>query len=150
MRSITVILIAVILGSGQHKASAQAPEYGALTYIAAGALVVNAGFAVFNGLALGSGTADHKNGKLGFIVGSVTTGAAVAGYAFSDKDDLEEGYFLMLGGCGAAAAVTGWLCMRADSGEDAHPGRSGLSVSPAFVSAGARRPVPGLVLSFDF
>jgi|WetSurMetagenome_2_1015567.scaffolds.fasta_scaffold133025_2 hypothetical protein len=85
----------------------------ALLYAGAGLLLVNAGATVANGVALVADNPNRSNGMFGLVLGGATLGLSVIGFAVSDENDSSDDFALALGVCGVAAAVTGYLNVRA-------------------------------------
>jgi hypothetical protein len=114
-------------------------------------MLVNAGAAVANGIALIADNPNHSNGMFGLVLGGATVGLSIIGYAASSGDDSSSDFSLALGICGIAAAVTGYLNVRA-ANERASGTISGrkIDVYPSSMSRRTGASVWGLVIEMDF
>ncbi len=129
-RLICVVLL-VLIGASSLPPGARADEEptamggGAVTWLAAGALALNAGAAIANGAALAAGKPDRGHGMFGIVLGGASVAASAATLAFSGDDSHPETFSLVLAGCGLASLVTGYLNVRAAGrGADARPPRT--------------------------
>ena len=108
---VLVFLTAAILPA--TTAQAQAPSYSPLALVYVGALFVNGGSALANGLALSMDRPDRRNGQFGLVMGSVSMLLAGALYAVDHEHVYAEEAALMLGGAGLVSAVAGGFAIRA-------------------------------------
>ncbi len=91
-------------------------------YLAAGALAINVGATIANGVALAGGQPDRGRGMFGVVLGSATVAAAAATFALSDGDADSGRFSVVLAGCGLATLLTGYLNVR---GAEGNPSRVG-------------------------
>ena len=147
-RALIILFLCVSAPGG---ARADTSEAYALGTAAVGVMLVNAGAAVTNGIALIADKPNHSNGMFGLVVGGATVGISIIGFAASNKDDSSEDFSIALGVCGIAAAVTGYLNVRAanERASGASSGRK-LAVYPALKANRAGARMWGLVLEMDF
>ena len=137
--------------SAPGDARADTSEAYALGTAAVGVMLVNAGAAVTNGIALIVDNPNHSNGMFGLVIGGATVGLSIIGFAASNKDDSSKDFSLVLGVCGIAAAVTGYLNVHAanERASGAISGRK-ISVRPASMVNRAGASVWGFAIEMDF
>jgi hypothetical protein len=117
---VIVCLTPIVVSADEYAGS----PGGLVAWLGAGAIVVNSGVAVANGLSLTAGTSDRRNGMFGLLLGSTTMAVSAVGLAVAE--DRESRTFpLVLGAAGLASAVTGALSVKF-----AGPGGEQVSVSP--------------------
>jgi len=115
-----IVLMPAVVCADEYKGTSMGPA----AWIGAGAIVVNGGTALANGLTLTTGTASRANGKFGLVLGSTTMAVSALGLAVAD-DDQSRNFSLALGVSGLASAVTGALSIKFSS-----PQGQQVSVTP--------------------
>jgi len=91
---------------------AQAADYSFVPMVYVGALIVNGGASLANGLALSRDVPDRRNGQFGVVFGVASMVFAGALYTLDPDHEYSEEAVLMLGGAGLVSAVTGGLTIR--------------------------------------
>jgi hypothetical protein len=81
-------------------------------YVYAGALIVNCGSALGNGISLAIDNTDRRNGQFGLVVGAASAVVAGVMYGMDHDHEYSEEAALMLGGTGLVSAVAGALVIR--------------------------------------
>jgi hypothetical protein len=123
-------------------ARAQTASYSPLAFVYVGALFVNGGAALANGLALTMDRPDRRNGEFGLVLGATSMILAGALYAVDHESQYSEEAALMLGGAGLVAAVTGGWAIRASRKKEAV-----LEIIPSIVPR-TRSVSVGLMMQF--
>ena len=120
---ILAIVIVTLVPLGVAAEEPVAPATGYVSLLAAGALVVNSGMAVANGISLSSGTSSRRNGVFGLVLGTTTVAVSAVSLAIADDQQTQD-FSLLLGAAGMASALTGMLSIK-------FAGQSGDRVSVA-------------------
>ena len=124
---------------------------GALTYFAAGMLMVDAGASVANGWALAAGRPNRLNGYFGVVVGVISLGMVGADLVLTDDPELRDEFAIVMGAAGTASLVLGILNVRRSSPtSDSTNPQSGLLILPALVRTEAQGAGIGLVARLTF
>ena len=95
-----------------------------ISWIGAGALVVNSGVAFANGWSLAAGTSNRRNGMFGLVLGSTTMAVSAVALMVADTDETHD-FSIMLGLTGLASTATGLLSVKFSS-----PSGQNVSVAP--------------------
>ena len=95
-----------------------------VSWVGAGALVVNSGVALANGWSLAAGTSNRRNGMFGVVLGSTTMAVSAVALMVADTDQTHD-FSIMLGLTGLASTATGLMSLRFSS-----PAGQDLTVAP--------------------
>ncbi len=114
---------------GEPTAMAGGPAF----YLAAGALAINAGATIANGVALAAGKPDRGRGMFGVVLGGASIAAAAATFAFADENSDPKGFSIALAGCGLASLLTGYLNVRGAEGGPSAVGQKTGDLCPRVV-----------------
>jgi hypothetical protein len=95
-----------------------------ISWVGAGALVVNSGVAFVNGWSLAAGTSNRRNGMFGVVLGSTTMAVSTVALMVADTDETHD-FSIMLGLTGLASTATGLLSVKFSS-----PSGQNVSVAP--------------------
>jgi len=95
-----------------------------ISWVGAGALVVNSGVAFANGWSLAAGTSNRRNGMFGVVLGSTTMAISVVALIVADTVETHD-FSIMLGLTGLASTATGLLSVKFSS-----PSGQKVSVAP--------------------
>jgi hypothetical protein len=106
---LVVIIVVIPLGVSADETTGTSTSY--LAWVGAGAIVLNSGVAVANGLSLTAGSTNRRNGMFGVVLGSTTMAISAVGLVAAD-DDQSQNFSLLLGAAGLASAVTGALTIK--------------------------------------
>jgi hypothetical protein len=116
-----------------------------VSWVGAGALVVNSGVALANGWSLASGTSNRRNGMFGVVLGSTTMAVSAVALMVADTDQTHN-FSIMLGLTGLASTATGLMSIRFSS-----PAGQDLTVAPLVNPFGSRDTAKaGVQLRFKF
>ncbi|UCG51515.1 MAG: hypothetical protein JSW58_15225 [Candidatus Latescibacterota bacterium] len=110
--SLVLVFVLVLFAFRPSFADSYAVSYSPWVYVYAGALIVNSGTALGNGISVATGNADRRNGQFGFVIGAASTVLAGVMYGVDHESEYSEEAALMLGGTGLVAAVAGALAIR--------------------------------------
>ena len=121
--TLLIVFIALIPISASADEFTGAPANN-VSWVGAGALVVNSGVAFANGWSLAAGTSNRRNGMFGVVLGSATMALSAVALMVADTDETQD-FSIMLGFSGLASTATGLLSVRFSS-----PSGQDLTVAP--------------------
>lgn len=124
IRAILLIVIIALIPAGASADEFTGTPSNNLSWVGAGALVVNSGVAFANGLTLATGTSNRRNGMFGVVLGSTTMALSAVALMVADTDQTHD-FSMMLGLSGLASTATGLLSIRFSS-----PSGRNLTVAP--------------------
>lgn len=123
-RTILLIVIVVLIPIGASADEFTGTPTNNVSWVGAGALVVNSGVAFANGFSLAAGTQSRRNGMFGVVLGSTTMAISAVALMVADTDETHD-FSIMLGFSGLASTATGLLSIRFSS-----PSGQDLTVAP--------------------
>ena len=121
--TLLIVFIALIPISASADEFTGAPANN-VSWVGAGALVVNSGVAFANGWSLAAGTSNRRNGMFGVVLGSATMALSAVALMVADTDETQD-FSIMLGFSGLASTATGLLSVKFSS-----PSGQDLTVAP--------------------
>lgn len=121
--TLLIVFIALIPISASADEFTGAPANN-VSWVGAGALVVNSGVAFANGWSLAAGTSNRRNGMFGVVLGSTTMALSAVALMVADTDETQD-FSIMLGFSGLASTATGLLSVKFSS-----PSGQDLTVAP--------------------
>jgi hypothetical protein len=121
-------LCVVLVGSD---AGADEVNHSAVTYFAAGLLIVDVGASVANGIALSAGRPNRLNGYFGVVAGVVSLGLVAVDYVATDDENIRDNFALVFGAAGTVSLVLGTMTVRrSPPAREEAMGVSGVGVFP--------------------
>lgn len=121
LTAVLFVLFAVLPARPSMAETTVAVSLSPWALVYTGAVIVNSGVALGNGIGLASGNPQRLNGQFGLVTGTATAIVAGVMYAADHEFEYAEEAALILGGSGLVSAVLGRLTVKAADEKDKAP-----------------------------
>ena len=111
IRTVLIVAVIVLIPVGVYADEYNGTPTSYRAWVGAGALLVNSGTALANGLSLTTGASNRTSGMFGLVLGSTTMAVSAVGLVTAE-DGQSRDFSLLLGATGLASAVTGALSIK--------------------------------------